>query len=54
MEEITHIQDEIKALEREIAVNQILNSNVDYFVKKTRKLVKRTMESHIYCYDELL
>ena len=34
MEEITHIQDRIKALEREIARKQILSSNVDYFIKK--------------------
>ena len=47
-EEISHIQNNIKALEDEVARNQIGCTNVDDFVKKTKSLAKSIMESHIY------
>ena len=48
MEEIIHIQDNIKALKDKVARNPIGSANVDKFVKKTKKLAKSIMESHIY------
>ena len=48
MEEIIHIQDNIKALKNKVARNPIGSANVDKFVKKTKKLAKSIMESHIY------
>ena len=48
MEEIIHIQDNIKALKDKVERNPIGSKNVDKFVSKTKKLAKSIMESHIY------
>ena len=50
MEEIIHIQDNIKALKDKVERNPIGSKNVDKFVTKTKKLAKSIMESHIYSY----
>ena len=49
-EEISHIQNKIKVLKGKIARKKIDLSNVDNFVKKTKRLAKSIIESHIYNY----